>query len=271
MELHRLYHPLTATPLGRSSYAEVLPCAALQPFIHCFWYSHASPHPAALVIPDTCMDLLFVQQDDSIRCVFCALCDQTFLSSHQSRIPFAIRFYPWAAAMFADMPLDGTLNLSLDAHLHFPLLCKELLRMIECTYTFEQRYEQAQSLLYRRLERQRMSADFLNATHEMLHSEGRARIETVARSVQLSQRQLERLFSRQTGASPKKLASMIRYQYLWRDAVLSSHFDIQDAVYRYGYTDQSHLLHQFRQYHSLTLTEALAYAQKHVLHAGRSF
>lgn len=57
---------------------------------------------------------------------------------------------------------------------------------------------------------------------------------------------------------------MVRYQCLWQDALFSPSFCIQDAVYRYGYTDQSHLLRQFRAYHGLPLGRALALAHGNV-------
>lgn len=264
MDLSRLYHPLTATPLGRSSYAEVPPGNALRPYVRCFWYSHPADRPAALVIPDTCMDLLFIQKGDSFSCVFCPLDDRTHASTHQSTIPFAVRFYPWSTALFADKPLMGTLNLGFDARQHFPSLTEKLLRMVMQTSTFEQRCRMAERILLKHIDRRSLPQDFLNAVYGILQSEGRIRTAALAQSVQLSPRQLERLFGRMTGASPKKLTSLIRYQHLWSDAVFSPHFDIQDAVYRYGYTDQSHLLHQFRQYHSLTLSDALGYAHQHV-------
>lgn len=263
-DLSSLYHPLTATPLGRSSYAEIPPCDALRSHIRCFWYSYPSARPAALVIPDTCMDLLFIQHGSSILCHFCPLDDRPFLSARQSSIVFAVRFYPWSAALFADEPLTGTLNLGFDARQHFPALAEKLLRMVVQTSTFEQRCRMAERLLLEHIERRSLPPDFLNAIHGILQSEGRIRTADLAQSVQLSPRQLERLFGRLSGAPPKKLTSLIRYQRLWREAVYSPHFDIQDAVYRYGYADQSHLLRQFKQYHSFTLNGALAYARQHV-------
>ena len=263
-DLSRLYHPLTATPLGRQSYAEAVPCSELKPWVRCFWYSQPAERPATLVIPDTCMDLMFIREGTQITCCFCALCDRTFASVHQSRIIFAVRFYPWAAALFANEPLTDTLNLSCDAHLFFPSLSRWLLRMLSQTEAFEERCRQAEAILCAHLERRHMAADFGNAMHAIIQSQGRHRVRETAQSVQLSTRQLERLFECQTGASPKKLTDMIRYQSLWHEAVFSPRFDVQDAVCRYGFTDQSHLLRQFKQYHSLTLTDALRYARQHV-------
>jgi AraC-like DNA-binding protein len=68
------------------------------------------------------------------------------------------------------------------------------------------------------------------------------------------------VFLEYIGAGPKKLAGLVRYQYLWQDIVQNGSFDIQDAVFRYAYTDQAHLLNDFRKYHAMTPARARAMA-----------
>lgn len=60
----------------------------------------------------------------------------------------------------------------------------------------------------------------------------------------------------------KPLSSLFRYQHVWRDAVYSKNFCVQDAVFRYGYTDQAHLLKEFKKFHSVTTREAVKQAQE---------
>ncbi len=72
----------------------------------------------------------------------------------------------------------------------------------------------------------------------------------------ISSRQLERLFYEHIGIAPKKLSNLVRYQCLWRDIVSQSHFDITSAVHKYGYTDSSHLMREFRRYHSMSIRDA---------------
>lgn len=262
-DLSRLYRPVTSAPLGRSAYGEAMPAAPLRPYVRCFWRSLPSAASPMLVIPDTCMDLMFIRQPDgSLRPVFCALNDASFTSANDGRVSFAIRFYPWAAALFAQESLAGTLNEAYDGHWHFPTLIPPLLGMLEAVPDFAGRCACAQTVLMQNLQTE--NDTFLNAMHALLRSEGRMRTAAVAQTAQVSARQLERIFAKATGASPKKLASLIRYQNLWRDAATDAHFNVQDAVFRYGYTDQSHLLREFKAYHSLTLTEARALAQKEV-------
>ena len=70
------------------------------------------------------------------------------------------------------------------------------------------------------------------------------------------------LFADYTGVSPKQLSSLVRYQYLWHDILTEDSFHPANAVHKYGYTDQSHLLHDFKRYHTLLPAQAKDYALK---------
>lgn len=273
MDLSRLYHPLTASPFQNDrQYREVLPHhALLRPWIRCLWGGTAcsTPQDPQPVIPDTCSDIIFAidRLTGSISASYCALNDQTFFSasSPDTRTElFAIRFYPWAAPLFMQDTLRDSLNLHFDARQHFPALVRALVQMLNETKTFPERCKQAECILLSCMNANHPQPALMNITADLLQSKGRMRITELAAHSQLSTRQLERLFHEYTGASPKKLSELIRYQYLWRTAVSSPAFDVQDAVLRFGYADQSHLLRQFKQYHGMTLTQAAAYARSHV-------
>lgn len=72
------------------------------------------------------------------------------------------------------------------------------------------------------------------------------------------------LFHEYVGITPKKLSNLIRYQFLWRDILWEPDFDVFNAVHKYGYTDQSHLLREFKRYHSMDIHEARTIALKDV-------
>ena len=67
--MHRLsgmYHPITGTPFqSDETYMEWAPCNALKPYIRCFWGTKQPVHGGkkegqqGIVIPDTCMDVIF--------------------------------------------------------------------------------------------------------------------------------------------------------------------------------------------------------------------
>ncbi len=57
-----------------------------------------------------------------------------------------------------------------------------------------------------------------------------------------------------------QLTSLVRYQNIWNDILFNKHYNVADTVQLYGYTDQSHLLHDFKKYHTLLPSEAKRYA-----------
>ena len=67
---------------------------------------------------------------------------------------------------------------------------------------------------------------------------------------------MERMFKQDVGISIKRTASLVRYQNVWREVILKEHFNVQEAVERYGYADQSHLLNEFKRFHGLWPSQA---------------
>lgn len=97
----------------------------------------------------------------------------------------------------------------------------------------------------------------VNATiQNILINQGSLDISNLAKESFVSTRQLERLFHEYIGITPKKLSNLIRYQFLWRDILCELDFDVLSAVHKYGYTDQSHLLREFKRYHSMDIHRA---------------
>lgn len=272
MEFHHLYRPLTAHPFQDTPlYREVPPGPALGPWVRCFWGTDrpATRDPVrTLVTPDTCMDLILEirQAGEPVICRFCGMNDRSFESvapgGHLGST-FAIRFYPWAISLFCEASLTDTKNQILPGEALLPRLCRELVPMVEARVTLEGRAQAAGELLLSLLRLDRCSETVLQASWELLRSSGSLRIDQLSRSLHVSTRQLERLFRTHMGLSPKSFACLIRYQLLWRDA-LTPGFDMQDAVYRYGFTDQAHLLHDFKKYHTMSLSEARIAAWKDV-------
>ena len=66
--MHELvWKPLTAHPGRGGMLAERRPCAALQPYICCFWGGTGQTEPPTWVVPDTCVDLIFRIGEDAGR------------------------------------------------------------------------------------------------------------------------------------------------------------------------------------------------------------
>lgn len=272
--LSRLYHPVTGTPFQQDeTYREVAPCAALAPMIRCFWGSegpqHDRPAPGGIVIPDTCMDIIFHidHLTQRVSASFCAL-DETSTFTTPSvggsgyAMTFAIRFYAWTACLFSEDSLARSVNGRFPAEAFFGRIVRALSPLLPDARSLDEAIRAAVPVLMRLLNTERADPAVLCAIHRMLQSRGRARISDVAAAQVLSARHLERRFDACMGVSPKVLASLLLYQLLWQDMLCSPRFSVLDAVEKYGYTDQAHLLHDFRRHHLMSPQEALAFARR---------
>jgi len=272
--LARLYRPITGTPFQHDeTYREVPPCAALAPYIRCFWGSEGPqldrPSPGGIIIPDTCMDIIFHIDyiTGRISSDFCALDETSTLTAPSTAsggmtATFAIRFYAWTACLFAEDSLRGSLNRQYPAEAFFRRIDRALRPALFGIATLEEMIRAAEPVLLALLDPAKADAAVLNAIRHILQTSGRVRISEASAALALSSRQLERRFDAMMGVSPKAFASLIRYQLLWQDMVLNPRYSTLDAVERYGYTDQSHLLGDFRRHHLMSPREALALARR---------
>lgn len=275
--LNEIYRPITATPFERDeAYMEYEPCDALKPYIRCFWgaerpYRTEITSVPGLVIPDTCMDVIFNVNftENTITGRFCGINDAAFRSCGDAGpgalvSTFAIRFYAWTAVLFSEDSLRDVKNKSPDAEVHFRKLKQELEPVLFEVTGMRERVERAERFLLRHIRPERENRIVRDAVACLLTTRGTKEIGKLEREIHVSGRQLQRLFKENMGISPKRLSSLIRYQYLWDAILRERNFNILDGVVRFGFTDQAHLMHEFKRYHGMTPSEAKKWAKKDV-------
>lgn len=255
------YHPLTARPfLKNNTYREYLPCEMLRPYVFCFWSSERSvsdmESQIVRVIPDTCVDIIIDinYTRNTLRSKLCGLQDYAVMvkqeNGKEELVRFAIRFYFWAVKRFLNLDMNSLCNQTLDLELLLPGCNSQFEELFYCN-SFDERILWMESYLLRILDPQRYHPDLYNSIEYLLRSKGRVPVREVCEYSTVSQRQLERLFKQEIGISIKRTASLVRYQNVWREVIQQNDFDIQRAVGRYGYADQSHLLNEFKRFHGL--------------------
>lgn len=258
MELYQLYRPAVGQPRALREYP---PCAALRPYVRCFWQSDGKP--GLLVVPDTCTDILFFvdQQRQTVEGYYCGLDQLPHFSTagRNGGAVFAIRFYAWAAALFSGDSLHATDGRAFPAEQHFPAVCRALAPALLQYPDMPRRIAAAEQTLWACL-RERGPTLLPEALGEILRARGALSATALARELHISTRQLERLFAGQLGLGPKAMISLMRYQCLWQDLLRDPSFTVMDGVEKYGFTDQAHLLHTFKRYHGMTPAQARALA-----------
>lgn len=276
---HTFYLPLTAAPFSQTPrHREVLPKSpVLSKYIRCFWGSEAPflkeerDTAESLVIPDICADILY-QVDHTSHTVtggFCGINDAGFFTRDHRRSghlisTFAIRFYAWTAYGFSGDSLKGTLNGWDSVQSRFRQLDEALRPRLLDTPTLEERSALAEDFLFRQLDRLRQHDIVDHAVKQILLRNGVWNAADLAKECFISSRQLERLFHEYIGITPKKLCNLVRYQCLWNDILRVPDFSVLDAVHKYGYTDQSHLMKEFKRYHTMDIRSAKKFADPNV-------
>lgn len=279
MKFNEIYKPATALPfLLNESYIEIEPCRELKPYIKCFWGSKApytkikTDIPSErLIIPDTCTDIIFDINftQNKINSSFCAL-DEHPYSIHYANDKnelisvFAIRFYAWGTIFFTQDCLKGSKNHSYNAEYFFPKLTREIKQILFDITDIYERIDIVQKYLLNNIHLKRYNGILNDALAEILTSKGSIKTESLAKSVFTSNRQLERIFSENIGISPKKLSSLIRYQYLWQEILYCAETDLTELAWKYGFSDEAHLLNNFKKFHNMTVSQAKSYAYKNV-------
>ena len=177
---------------------------------------------------------------------------------------FAIRFYAWSAYAFADDSLQSTMNGYFDVGSRFEWLDKIIRPKLLKLRTLQEKASFTEQVLLKKLPNVRENAVINDTIQNILIQKGSLDIAKLAKESFVSTRQLERLFHEYVGITPKKLSNLIRYQFLWRDILCEPDFDVLSMVHKFGYTDQSHLLREFKRYHSMDIHKARITAFKDV-------
>jgi AraC-like DNA-binding protein len=111
---------------------------------------------------------------------------------------------------------------------------------------FQSRVTAAERWVGSLLERRGPAGSIDHASHLMMDSGGRARIDALIERSDLSARQFQRRFTAQVGLTPKLYARMIRF-----DQAMRAHRDDPsrpwtDIVHEAGYFDQAHFIRECR-------------------------
>lgn len=251
ISLTKRFRPILSTPFGREGYHEIAPCDALKPFVCCFWEQRGID-VEILVIPDTCMDIIF----DEGGAFFSALDEHSFRAYGGSEL-FGVRFYAWTAGLLLRRNFTSGERNQSDRYFDY---MEELRSAFQSGRSFEERVSAVENCLIKRIDGIRADNNLLNAVDFIVDNRGTSNIAELCLYTAVSPRTLERLFDRNIGVSPKTFSSLVRYQMLWRDMVIDG-FDVLNAVEKYGYSDQPHLLNDFRKRHLMNPKQALDYAK----------
>ncbi len=162
---------------------------------------------------------------------------------------FAVSFLPQGAAMFFDLPLNGVTNQHIPLHFLTKESTESLTVKLQMAPSFSDRIHILEGFLLRQLSRNAEEYKMKRISYCLSHinkSKGMMQVEKLAEQVSLSKKQFERSFLAYVGTSPKRFLRTVRFQNAVHQKQLKPDLALTSLVYACGYTDQAHMIHEFK-------------------------
>lgn len=240
-------------------YRERTPHIRLTEHAKCYWefYQHFDAGQEQVVDPDSSYELILMQEGqlyfDGKPLPQCFIVGQlhtpaVFTGTGDVRF-IGIRFYPWGLAAYANMAglrAAGIVTAATE-------VCDEtlLLRLNDIVRKkANNMFSKLDAVLLEALSIVNFHAGntVLAAVKELQPGSNFAHIADIAKAYKLSPRQLRRKLKESTGMSPQEIAIRLRFEKA-RDMLMHQpEMPFSDVVLACGYTDQSHLIHEFQKY-----------------------
>jgi AraC-like DNA-binding protein len=225
-------------------YREIAPPPELSPFVECFWVSEVGTECCQRILPDGCVDLVFVCRGSELVDAQVVGAMTRFqdvqLASGQSIL--GVRFQPGMAG--SCVPCDVALLSDRVVALAsvFGKAARTLLKDIRRSSCPEERFEK----LAPRLVTRPKIAEVQHAIRDLTRNYGRLPLAEFARTAGVANRQLRRSCSVHSGLAPKQLARILRFRHA-SNLLRASVDDFAGLALDCGYYDQAHMIRDFRQ------------------------
>ena len=233
-------------------YAEILPTAALRPWVECFWTVRDDGESREQrVLPDGCADLIFDLAEGAGSAV--GTMTRPIVVPAGGDL-LGVRFKPGRAAAFLRIPLAEITDARVPLADLWPGVilseAKDLLcRTVEGSSFAALRMTGLETFLLKRLQPDRDRR--VDAAIDRI-IRGSERVETIANDIGISRQHLARQFLHHVGVSPKTFARVMRFRRVLDS--LGGDVDWADVAAANGYYDQSHLIADFRELAGATPT-----------------
>jgi AraC-like DNA-binding protein len=218
-------------------YAEHPPSAPLRAWVESFWTRPAFAAAAPVtqrVLPDGCADVIFDLTNGRALAVGTMTTPLVITAADGPEL-FGVRFRPGRASAFFGMPLDEltdrTIEIPLDAE---PFVDGDRIALIE-------------QMLMRRLADADVDARIDGAVARIETSRGLVVIEELARELGITRQHLRRRFLERVGVTPKTFARVVRFQHVVARSARLPNLSWAGLAADFGYSDQSHLIADFRE------------------------
>ena len=233
-------------------YLEAKPHAALHDWVKCYWFLEKdyTAQSGETILPDGCIDLIFsdgqVFRPYPASFLIGPLSQAVTLPANGQALTIGIRFYPYGIYPFLRHPLYELTNQVIDADVLFGGEASKLAEKVIHSNP-QIAFNALDQFLQTRLQDDQPDMGMVKASTHLLRRPENP-IRHIAEQMMMSPRTIERKFRQITGFSPKLLASVLRFNRLKNDLILSPSQNLTGLAHRHFYFDQAHFNHDFRHF-----------------------
>ena len=241
-------------------YYTIPPSATLAKFVRFFWVLEGDGSPYLhRSMADVYAEMVFHYNGQ-----FCELADQksevcslTAIQGPSSQIRrfnidksfgiFGVYLYPYSIPVFFNVPATELSNQMPDLS---SLLGKEgavLEERILFAHDNNERVRIITDFLERRVKKNLQRHSMFSSIELIIRSGGSIKVEEIAGQHFVSMRQFERQFKQYSGLTPKLFSRIVRFHAACQHFG-SSQKSLTDIAYECGYYDQSHFIHDFKEF-----------------------
>lgn len=247
-------------------YREFKPSPLLSKYIECFWVlksdSKAVSSAPQKILPDGCVELLFhfgdpvkrhISENKVIippRSYISGQIKSYLLIEPTGRMgTFGIRFRPWGAHAFWDLPIHELTEKVVDLRSIWGKQAEQIESIIFDSRTDRERLRALNRFLTNQLNlNYRIDPALKYALRNILRTEGQITIDCLTQNISISGRHLERKFHHIVGLTPKVFCRIIRYQRIFRIIEKNGLPKLTSVAFESGYYDQPHFIREFKEF-----------------------
>lgn len=241
----------------------IQPSPVLRDFVsrYYFWEEvHSKDNTHHLIVPEHVTSLAFATYVEDHGTSSSLLQVRAFnLQPHRFDViegltlrALTVDFFPWGAIklLSQDETRESISNIQFDTG--FQKISVALEHLLK-TGQLSEAVEMLDDWLIRRLGRVTPNiTPAISAARDIIETKGQTKIETLAETVGLSRRQLERGFGQDIGFTPKLLSRLIRFEAATFELQKSETPNLAQIAFELGFYDQSHLTKEFQLFGQIT-------------------
>jgi len=245
-------------------FTRISPHPDLERFIECYWmmYSQDSVPQVEKIIPDGFTEIIFNYGDvykskisgdwilQSPNLLAGQLKTFFYLQNTGRTGSIAIKLKPAALTQLFGLSMDQFLDKIADldslSHPELEKLKQEIEQCVKGGYNRqEQLVKKILDEYFAKLIQTAPENPLEGPLNLIFSSNGLVTVTEMASAAGIGERQLERLFKKYIGLTPKYYARIIRFNYIFQ-LIKSKENSWAEIVYQSGYYDQSHFIHNFK-------------------------